>query len=233
MKRLLPYIFSFFSGVSALAQSDSLAADTTIYTKPEKIRFVQPAIYLDYGKVIATLAGMEQKYEGGISFLFFNHFMLSAELGSAVLKPENAFKNGSYTSKGHYYRMGGGYLDQISAKSSLGLGVYYASSSFDHSGEVRIISKVQNGYYQTFARNNLQAHWLELLVTSESKIHFNKANPEARINQLLVLGFNLRLRIMSSYDHDEPFDVYSIPGFGKPINNPVPALNLFIKIYPF
>lgn len=244
MKRLLPYIFSVLS-LGAAAQTDSLvvntlpadttSTDTDVVYDTVKLRFFNPSLQVDYGKLISTLAGIDVKYEGGLSLLFFEHVLLSAEYGYGKLSPDNAFKNGKYLSEGRYFRAGGGYSDQLGPKSLLGFGVYFGSSKFEHRGEVYIQSNsgVQEDFSKTFSRSNLEARWFELFLTSESLLQFNKTNPEARINQLFALGFNLRLRIMSSYDEDEPFDVYSIPGYGLNLRNTSPALNLFIKFYPF
>ena len=98
---------------------------------------------------------------------------------------------------------------------------------------IRDRSGSQDDYSEQFERKNLEARWVEMVLTSESKVRLKKSDPEARINQLFSLGFHLRLRVMSSYDRFSPIDVYSVPGYGRTVNNPNLALNLFLKFTPF
>lgn len=208
------------------------AADTVPKEKP---RFIQPIFTFDYGKAITTVIGLDKKYEAGLSLLFFNHYNLIAEYGTGVLEPENAFRNGIYKSEGSYFRFGGGYLNQINLTSKLGLGILYGVSDFSDSGQVFIESSsgVQEDYTKSFDRPNLEARWLEVVITSESWVRLNKQNPQAKINKLFALGFHARFRFLTSYDNFDLFDVYSIPGYGRSVNDPQVALNLFLKVYPF
>lgn len=236
MKRLLLLIFNLIllSQIKAQDQTNFLAADSTV-VDDAKPRFVQPSFTFDYGKSVVNLFGREQKFEAGLTFLFFDQYYATVTYGNATLNPENALENGHYTSEGSYYRLGGGYLTNLNQRSKLGLGVRYAQSSFEEYGDILVESAtgVQDDYSKKFNRPNLTGRWIELVLTSESKIRFNKENTEAKINQLFSLGFFFRLRFMSSYERFQPIDVYSIPGYGKVINDPVPAINLYLRFHPF
>lgn len=236
MKPLLLYISSLLCGILLYAQADSTSVATVVdTTQVAPPRFVQPSFFFDYGKAVVTAIGDEKRYEGALTFLFFDHYYLVGEYGVAELAPENAIVNGSYHSDGSYYRIGGGYLAPINATSRLGLSVRYARSTFEDRGEIIVVSQsgIQEEYRRTFDRKNLEARWVELVLTSEINLQVNKKNPEAKINQLFSLGFHFRLRFMSAYDRFSPVDVYSVPGYGATLNNPNPALNLYLRFHPF
>ncbi len=232
MMRPLLYISSFLLIWQCYSQADSVAVDSL---QEEKVRFIQPSFSFDYGKALVSVAGFEQKYEGAFTLLFFDNYYLTGEIGTGDLEPKNGIENGKYRSEGNYFRIGGGYLKAINSTSKLGLGVRYAKSSFNDQGEYYVESQSgsQDDYSERFERKQLEARWVEMVLTSESFVRFKKSEPEARINRLFSLGFHLRLRVMSSYDRYSPIDVYSVPGFGRTINNPNLALNLFLKFTPF
>lgn len=258
MRLRLPYIFSllilFWLGTLETQAQEQVAADSAVSTsavlpvdstgvvkvEPEEASetpppFFQASLNLDYGKLGTTLIGLDEKYEAGLTMIFFNQYYLLGEYGMAKLEPENAFKNGRYLSEGSYYRVGGGFLKQLNAKSRLGLGVMYAASQFQDEGAIFISSPtgVQDDYNRAFERKNLSARWLEVMITSENRLVPNKENPDAWINQLFAVGFYLRARFLSTYDRFEPIDVYTIPGYGRTVNNPNLALNLYLKMYVF
>lgn len=200
---------------------------------PEKVKILNIAFSFDYGKALTTIAGLSEKYEFGTSIVVAEHYHLIGELGNGILEPENAFRNGTYKSDGHYFRVGGGYLSQFNPSSKLGLSVLYASSKFEDQGTVFLRSDAQDDFSESFSRRNLEARWWEMMITSESRIRFNKNDPKANINSLFALGFRLRLRFLTSYDNFELYEVYTIPGYGRTVNDPQLAANLYIKIYPF
>lgn len=215
-----------------MQEDEPIAADTTPKVKP---RFIQPAFHFDYGKIATTLLGVDEKYEVGASLLILEQYLLVGEFGNAVLEPETAFRNGTYTSEGLYYRFGGGYMKQINLTSKLGIGALYGLSKFSDRGAVFISSStgVQDDFVNTFDRQGLEARWLEVFLTSESWFRLNKKNADAPINKRFALGFYIRFRFLTSYDSFELFDVYKIPGYGLTVNDPQAALNLFVKFYPF
>lgn len=231
MKRLLLLIFStcaWFTGSSQEKDSINIDSVTTI----TKVRFVQPSIVVDYGKIIYSQISDEDRYEAGLHLLFLDHYYLVGEYGIGNLSPDNGIENGHYKSEGEYFRFGGGYLASISGTSKLGLGARYSVCQFQDEGTVLIqsASEIQPDFERNFSRNNLEARWLELVLASESKLKLNKSNPEAAINQLFSIGFQLRFRLLSTYDRFTPYDVYAIPGYGRTVSNPALALNLVLKI---
>ena len=229
MKRLLIYILGSSWCISVLAQT---APDTTII---ENQKLIRPSVYFDYGKLITRLIGYEDKIEGAASLLFLEQYELIGEIGQASLSPAESYTNGNYTSEGTYYRFGGGYLGTFKSNFAIGLGARYGVSKFRDYGFIEIEgeSGIDNSYKRRFERNNLEARWWELVVTSEKKIRFNKDNLPAWYNNLLSIGFNIRMRFLVTYDKITPIDVYSIPGYGKSIDKSTPVVNLFVKVYLF
>ncbi len=190
---------------------------------------------VDYGKPAISFLSDETRYEGGLNLLFFDHYSIIGEYGFASLHPRNALQNGNYYAEGNYFRVGGGYLNNIGPKSKLGLSVRYGQSSFTDEGEIFIESSsgIQEGYETTFGPRKSEARWVEVVLTSESRLIFDKENPDNKINHLFSLGFHVRFRFLSSYDRYPTYDTYAIPGYGRTVNNPNPALNLHLRITPF
>ena len=143
------------------------------------------------------------------------------EVGSATLNPNQAFSNGTYESSGIYYRIGTGFYSQFTPDNKLGLTFRYGSSTFDESARITIESSsgTQGTIIESFARENLSATWFEAVIYSDRKI-----------NNLLTVGINIRLRILNSYDQQSPVDVYAIPGYGRSFDKSIPAANLFLKV---
>lgn len=240
MKRLLPFIFSILLHWQIIAQADSLVVGKTpadsveVDSLPQaEPKIIGMSFMIDYGKAALTAVGFERKYEGGITFTFFDHYYLIGEYGMATLEPENGYQNGVYKSDGSYFRLGGGYQTAIDGKSNLGFGVRYGQSSFSDEGKTFQESTIQPDITGTYGPRNSEARWVELVISSEGRLVFNKGEPTARINQLFYLGFHARLRFMSSYDRYPIHDTYAVPGYGRTVNNPNPAINLYLKFKPF
>ena len=223
--------------VPALQQApqDTTASDTvTVADIPKEP--AQPfsfSFIVDYGKPAVSFLSGETRYEGGLNLLFFDHYSLIGEYGFADLHPENGLQNGDYFSEGNYFRVGGGYLNNIGPKSKLGLSVRYGQSTFTDIYYTYQTSSIQNDTEIVNGPRNSEARWVEVVLTSESRLIFDRANPENKINHLFSLGFHVRLRFLSSYDRYPVYDTYAIPGYGRTVNNPNPALNLYLRITPF
>lgn len=214
-------------------RQDSLVANPVVPKEPAQPFSI--SFLIDYGKPAVSLISDEQRYEGGLNLLFFDHYSITGEYGYGSLHPRNALQNGNYYSEGNYFRVGGGYLNTIGPKSKLGFSVRYGQSTFKDRGEIFVesASGIQEGYETTFGPRSSEARWIELVVTSESRIIFNKENQDARINHLFSLGFHIRLRFMSSYDRYPIYDTYAVPGYGRTVNNPNPAVNVYLRFTPF
>jgi hypothetical protein len=212
--------------------------DTTSIAPHAKRNF-QPQVYFDYGKLIPTALGMDTKLEGGIALIFFEHFEAVAEYGKATLTPEHAYVNGKYESRGEYMRFGGGVITDVNAKSNIGLGVRYGISKYHDQisyGNYNL-SGLQPDLIDSSNRpidgSNFTARWWSIVLTSESRLVFDKSKPESKINHLVKIGFFFRMRFLVTYDNDpDPVAVYSIPGYGSTVNTMQPAFNLFIKFTP-
>jgi hypothetical protein len=243
------FIFSVMACVYGWAQSDTTRIETPEQKLPEvdsvvvssdsldlyPKRVFQPQLFVDYGKLITTAIGLENKLEGGISIIFFEKFEATAEFGKATLKPEHAYINGNYQSYGNYLRFGGGLITDINAKSSIGIGVRYGLSRFQDQGRIEIqsASGLQDDFNYPFNRSGLSARWWSAVLTSESRVIFNKDVPEAKINHLFKVGFFFRMRFLVTYENNnDPVEVYSIPGYGSANSGQQAAFNLFIKFTP-
>ncbi|MFY0599039.1 MAG: hypothetical protein JXR03_05170 [Cyclobacteriaceae bacterium] len=222
-----------YNGVDSLAYQDPVLELDSSTLVPKRV--FQPQVYIDYGKLISTVAGFDNKLEGAVSILFFEKLEAIVEFGTARLNPEFAYVNGNYKSTGDYFRFGGSYMAALNGKSSIGLGVRYGVSKFSDEGRIEIqsASGLQDDFNLPFARNNLSARWWSAVLTSESRFVFKKSDPQAKINHSVKFGFFFRMRFLVTYENDrDPIDVYSIPGYGSAINNQQAALNLFIKFTP-
>jgi hypothetical protein len=198
------------------ALSQDADQDSTV-----NVRTIIPSIYVDYGKLLTIASSQETKFEGGLELLFFEKFPLIIEGGSGTLSPERAISNGTYESKGIYFRIGTGIYSQFTPKNKLGFTARYGSSKFDEKRTISIESSsgIQPGFTESVEINGLAASWFELVLYSDKKI-----------NDLLSIGMNLRYRVMIDYNEQTPVDVYSIPGYGRSFDNAIPAANLFLKI---
>ena len=191
-----------------------------------------PRIYWDYGKTLTLWTQRESKHEGGAELLLFEKFQLVAEAGRGEYWPTDAYQNIIYHSFGTYYRLGGGYLATIDPQNKIGLGFRIGSSAFSEEGTITIpsASKLNPTYTDSYVHTALSARWYEIVLNSEKSITLQADNPDSYLNRMLSLGFMLRIRIMDSYTATTPIDVYAIPGFGRSVNSPFPALNFFVKV---
>lgn len=242
-------LFTFSLALSKVFGQDVVPQDTVLVdasedttaidlAKPDSAKrgfSMRPVLLIDYGKLLSTAAGYDEKYEGSLQLLINNKVELVAEYGTSELAPENAYTNGNYQATGSYYRFGAGVYSQLNLKSKIGIGLRYGAASFSDQGLVEIESAtgLQDPYTREFARDNLKANWWSAVLTSESKLVPLKSKPEAKINELFAVGFQFRMRFLISYDRDAPVDVYSIPGYGSTLDDQRGAINFFIKIYPF
>jgi len=177
---------------------------------------------LDYGKILGYLSGVEKKNEIGVQLGIKKNLLVVAEGGYSTLNPNDSYVNADYQVRGIYFRFGTGVRKVIDPKNSLSLSVRYAMSDFEDQGTINVTSSsgLFEPYEESFSRKSLTASWYELVLGSEKKI-----------NTKLSLGFYFRLRVMSKYDEQEPYDVFTIPGYGRTFDNTVPAVNLYLRYF--
>lgn len=204
--------------IEVLEPEDSLA-------QGEDKKYFSIILSADYGKLIATAAQIETKYEFNLAVQFSKNIRATADIGYGQLAPPNAIENGTYTSTGNYARIGVDYIFTLFPKTYLSLGGMYASSSFKDEGTVEIKSEIWPSLSESFVRNDLKASWAEFVITSEATV-FNK---DKGFLSNFYWGIKFRLRFMIEMPTPENFDVYAIPGYGRTWNNVVPAANLFIS----
>ncbi len=131
--------------------------------------------------------------------------------------------------------MGLGVYGDFLIQNKLGLVARYGQSSFEDQAVARLEDQfgIVDDYADSFERKNLFAGWFEIALMTERKLTLNKSNPNAPINNLLGLGSIIQYRRLIDYDEQPVIDVNNIPGYGKPINKNVIAVNFIIRIYPF
>jgi len=185
-------------------------------------------ISVDYGKLITTAAQLDTRYEFNLGLQFAKNLRATADFGYAELAPPNAIENGIYSSSGNYYRIGLDYMLNIAPKTYLSFGGMYALSKFKDEGTVETQSEVWPSLNEGFMRNDFNATWAELVITSEAPV----LNRNSGFFSNLYWGIKVRFRFMIDRPRPENFDVYAIPGYGRTFNNMVPAANLFI-MYKF
>jgi hypothetical protein len=205
-------------------------ADSIQRKKPVSI-----GINWDYGKTALVMSNFETKHEIGLELRFFEKIQLVVEAGRAELTPPNAFLNADYFSSGDYMRVGAGYFTKLDERNQIGLGLRYGVSTFQD--EVTINIESRSGFNDSYLRNeireDLNANWFEVVMTSERSMMLNKGNPDAFINKLFSIGFLFRFRVLLDYTSFEPVDVYAIPGYGRSFDRRMPALNLFLRVNLF
>lgn len=207
MMRSLIFIFSFLVTISiAKGQEDLISKNLAL------------EFALDYGKILTLPSNFETKFEGAIGLKFQGRYEVLVEIGYSNLTPQDEIKNGSYQSKGLYYRAGLSYGGEILPNNFLSLGVLYGSSTFEDNGIVVIQSTIWDDFNEPFERTNLVASWFEIVMITEQHISDN-----------LSLGAKFRLRNLSNFINESNPEVISIPGYGKAYNNSIPVVNLFVK----
>lgn len=236
MKRLLPYFFSLgliaCLSMPLMAQTDSTSAVTTT----EKLDNAQVQeedvsdslkltvksglqIYIDYGKILTLFTDFESKFEVGAAYQLKNKFSPNIQIGFSTLEPGPAFENGEYTSEGTYARVGLDYTIPFDASSLFYVGVKFGLSSYSESGSYTITTDIWPDFTRTFENDDLSANWYELIIGSEKK--FKKGNWK--------VGGYFALRVLGNRDEFFPIDTFSIPGYGRTLDDTVPVLNLYLK----
>ncbi len=213
MKQLLTYFFSLSLAISPIA---SLAQDGEVQN--EKKPGIRIGISIDYGKLFTIPSEFETKAEAGFDLIVKGRVQLIGEIGYADLNPQDAIKNGSYNSKGIYYRGGLAYGGEILPKNFLSMGVLYGISNFEDSGTIVIRSTLWEDFDSSFERKNISATWFEFVLITEQHIKKN-----------IALGAKFRLRGFNNLDQDYDPEVLAVPGYGRTFNNTIPAFNLYVK----
>jgi len=205
---------------SLKAESNQKPIEDTIRVKTFYPLIRDVSFIVDYGKILGYLSGVEKKNEIGVQLGIKKNLMVIAEGGYSILNPNDSYVNADYQVRGRYFRLGLGLNKAITAENNLSLSLRYAMSDFEDQGTINVTSSsgLFEPYDESFSRKSLTASWYELVLGSEKKI-----------NTKLRLGFYFRLRIMAKYDEQTPYDVFSIPGYGRTFDKTVPAVNLFLR----
>ena len=245
MKSLYRFIFSIFflsaCFLSAHAQdkipSDTIpVADTLRQEKPAADTLRQQNVqkkerktdttevlgnisfYIDYLKFVSPAISNSRKYEGGITLNIYNGIHLAAEAGYGLLRPETAIRNGTFQAEGRYGRVGINFTILNNKNSNIYLGGRYCKSFFDAQGTYAFESPLWGEYERSYAYQDLEAEWFEVLIGTEGEIFAG-----------FYLGWIARMRSLLEYPDFEIEKVFNIPGYGRSVNSQLPAINLYLK----
>ena len=235
MKQRCIYIFSaclffFLSAYSETygqeveeAAAVTTATDTVSNEDGANRSYNRFEITFDYLKLLTFAFSTETKMEGGLGFISKYNIGINVEVGYGEKTPEDFYKNAEYKVSGYYGRAGISYYYPYNPDVNFIVGVKYAQSMYQDEAVYSILSSLWDDYEGDFKRTDLEANWVELVVGSESAVWGN-----------LFFGFYFRMRFLIQADNFEPFEVYSIPGYGRTFDVIVPALNLYVRYFiPF
>jgi Domain of unknown function (DUF6048) len=172
-------------------------------------------VAVDYGWLAMNLFTQKaRKYAGNLSILFRKNIQLSGTLGYQTFAQERSTGNkSSYTAAGYYGNVGLDYFVFYTPRNNLYAGLRYSRSSFKN-------STTPTSSAEQVIRKNLTASWWELAIGSEYQLFSNSG---------LYAGFVIHLKSLGSFEAFEPAANYVVPGYGRSVQNVVPALTLYIK----
>jgi hypothetical protein len=181
-----------------------------------------PRLFLsiDYGKIATLPTNFETKIEGGLGFRVGKHLMPVIYSGTSTLQPDNAIVNGTYQSKGWYFRAGLEYIFSLDLRNNLIFGARYGQSFFNEELTYVIESELFDNLTGSAERYDLGAAWTEVVVGSEMQLGEGP----------FFVGGYFTFRILVNRDEFEPFDTERIPGYGRTVDKTVPALQLYLKL---
>lgn len=232
MRPIYTCIFSFsFMAIACLVLvSDAYGQEEVVQEENELQDSIAQAyrenpfaiqIGLDLLKLGSFALDRETKYEGQVGF-GYKRLTLVLEAGHAFYASALAYKNSEdYSVEGDYYRVGLDYAFNIGPKSQIILGLRYGISTFGHQGTFEVHSELWDNYIATVPasqKSGATANWGEVVLGSQSNIAKN-----------LYFGWYFRWRKILERTTYDPIDIYYVPGYGKSIDNSVPAINLLLK----
>jgi hypothetical protein len=180
-------------------------------------------IAFDYLKLVSLASSEEMKLEGGLGYISKINVGINIEFGYGEKTPEDFYKNAEYKVSGYYGRVGMSYYYPYNPGVNFIIGAKYAMAQYEDEATFSVLSSLWDDLNGSFNRKELEASWAELILGSESSVSGN-----------LYFGFTFRMRFLIQADNFDPFEVYSIPGFGRSFDTIVPTLNLYVKFFiPF
>ncbi|MEM9856701.1 MAG: DUF6048 family protein, partial [Bacteroidota bacterium] len=173
----------------------------------------------DYGKLITAASDFESKFEAAVGFQLANRIVPTVHVGYATIRPQTAFENGTYESSGVYGRIGFNYLIPLDNTNTYYAGLRYGLSTFEDKGSASIDSDIFETYTIDFGESDQTATWFEVVIGTEKKLRYYN----------IYLGGLFSLRFINSRNKFVPIDTYAIPGYGRTLDNSVPAFNLYVR----
>ena len=176
-------------------------------------------ITFDYLKLVSLASKTETKMEGGLGYISKINVGINLEVGYGEKTPEDFYKNAEYKVYGYYGRAGISYYYPYNPGVNFIIGAKYAMAQYQDEATFSVLSTLWDDLNGDFQREELEASWAEFILGTESSV-----------KGILYFGFVFRMRFLIQADNFTPFEVYSIPGYGRTFDTIVPALNLYIKI---
>jgi len=194
---------------------DTLVVKQHIFYPPY-VPWVQTiGVAVDYGRLSMNLwRRKERRYAGTLSILFRKNVQLSGTLGHQDIGQERSMGNKSgYTVVGYYGNLGLDYFVFYNPRNNLYAGLRYGGSFFQ--GSTTPVSPLG----QVISKD-LTASWWELVIGSEHQLFSDLG---------LYAGFVIHLKKLNSSKKFEPAANYIVPGYGRNVQNIVPAITLYIQ----
>ncbi|WP_236664904.1 DUF6048 family protein [Marivirga atlantica] len=221
-KTLLLLLFCSLQAFLVNAQSEE--TEQEIDTTKKKV--IEVGLTFDYLKLHTLALDNSKKWEGAFNINLLNHYALIVEAGMSTLSPKDAYYNANYISEGTYYRLGFDYQTNINPTNLIMFGLRYSGSNYSENITYSTTNPLFEGQIGEIKREELFAHWYELVITSEKNVRRIFKND---IKDFLSLGFKFRLKSYLKYSQFELAETKQIPGFGSTVNKLNPEVNLFIK----
>ena len=176
-------------------------------------------VSFDYLNLYTYAVDNRQRIEYGAGIMLKNRLYLSGSKGSTYHATERAYRNALTENTGNFYRFGADYKMEITPTAWFYLGVRYGMATFDSEINYTNTNPLFEDDQGQFAKQNMQATWYEIVMTSEQEFFKN-----------VWIGWNLRAKRPRFYDnYDELVEVNYIPGYGNTAGNWSLDLNLFIR----
>ena len=194
---------------------DTLVVRQSIAQSPHVPWIQNIGIGIDYGRLAMNL--FTPKAINGaldVSILFRKNIQLSIKLGRQKLSQARSMGNKEdYTVVGNYGNAGLDYLFFYNSRNNLYTGLRYGISKFRHNIASTLSTKQSTN-------NNSIASWCELVIGSERQLFVNLG---------LYAGFVVHLKGLGNFKKFTSTPNYVVPGYGRNVQNIVPAITLYIK----
>ena len=194
------------------------AQEPSELTTQKELDLIHIDLELDYGKLAMRLTNVESKAEGAIGIGYKERIRVMFAYGTGEVSPSEAILNGSYRASGNWMRYGADYFISLDQFNKLGLGLRFGSSNYDDQVTFGVGSDLFSQRDEEVNRSNIEASWIELVLHSETELFPN-----------FFTGLRIRIRSIQDFTQESPVEFYTIPGYGRAVDNSIPAVNVYLK----